>query len=140
MQDYENSVAVAPPPKAEVRGSNPFGRANYIGQPDRDGWGPVPPDLPPGPLARCDKRGRARCGRARETFEQTCSSPPRSEHYQTELCRSRDGFSPAVRIELGENGGDVKLGSVEGDSQPTCDCFVGGAVCHRRQDFELARC
>ena len=39
-----------------------------------------------------------------------------SKHYETELCSPRDGFSPAVRIELGENGGDVKLGGVEGDS------------------------
>ena len=63
---------------------------------------------------------------------------PRSEHHETELRSPRDRFSPAVRIELGENGGDVKLGGVEGDSQPTCDRFVGGTVCHRCKDFELA--
>jgi hypothetical protein len=45
-----------------------------------------------------------------------CCFLPRSKHYETELCSPRDGFSPAVRIELGENGGDVKLGGVEGDS------------------------
>jgi hypothetical protein len=61
-----------------------------------------------------------------------------SKHYETELCSPRDGFSPAVRIELGENGGDVKLGGVEGDSQPTCDCFVGSAVRHRNKHFKLA--
>jgi hypothetical protein len=32
----------------------------------------------------------------------------------------------------------VKLGRVEGDSQPTCDRFVGDAVCHRSKYFELA--
>ena len=60
-----------------------------------------------------------------------------SKHHETKLCSPRDRFSPAVRIELGENGGDVKLGGVKRDSQPTCDRFVGGAVCHRRKDFEL---
>jgi hypothetical protein len=62
-----------------------------------------------------------------------------SEHYKTELSSPRDGFSPAVRIELCENGGDVKLGGVEGDSQSTCDRLVGGTVCHCCKHFEFAR-
>jgi hypothetical protein len=43
------------------------------------------------------------------------------EHHETELCSPSHRFGPTVRIELGENGGDVKLGGVEGDSQPTCE-------------------
>ena len=61
-----------------------------------------------------------------------------SEHYETALSSPRDGFSAAVRIELFQNGGDVKLGSVKRDSKSTRNRFVGGSVCHRRQDFELA--
>jgi len=60
------------------------------------------------------------------------------EHHETELCSPSHCFGSTVRIELGENGGDVKLGGVEGDSQPTCDRFVGDAVCHRSKYFELA--
>jgi hypothetical protein len=84
------------------------------------------------------KSGRARQGRARKTCEQTWCSLPRSKHYKTELCSPCDRFGPTVRIQLGENGGNVKLGGVEGDSQPTCDCFVGSAVRHRSKHFELA--
>jgi hypothetical protein len=62
------------------------------------------------------------------------------EHHETELCSPSHRFGPTIRIELGENGGDVKLGGVEGDSQPTCDGFVGDAVCHRGKYFELAGC
>ena len=39
-----------------------------------------------------------------------------SKHHETELCSSRDCLGPAVRIELGEYGGNVKLGGVKGDS------------------------
>ena len=46
------------------------------------------------------------------------------EHHETELCSPSHRFGPTVRIELGENGGDVKLSGVEGDSQPTCDRFI----------------
>ena len=60
------------------------------------------------------------------------------EHHETELCSPSHRFGPTIRIELGENGGDVKLGGVEGDSQPTCDRFVGNAVRHRSKYFELA--
>src|SRR2546423_11466181 len=60
------------------------------------------------------------------------------EHHETELCSPSHRFGPTVRIELGENGGDVKLGGVEGDAQPTCDRFVGNAVRHRSKYFELA--
>ena len=60
------------------------------------------------------------------------------EHHETELCSPSHRFGPTVRIELGENGSDVKLSGVEGDSQPTCDGFVGDAVCHRSKYFELA--
>ena len=63
---------------------------------------------------------------------------PRSEHYETKLRSPHDRFSAAIRIELCENRGDVKFGSVEGDSHLTCDRFVGGTVCHRSKDFELA--
>jgi hypothetical protein len=62
-----------------------------------------------------------------------------SEHYQTALSSPRDGLSPAVGIELCENGGDVKLCGVEGDSQSTCDRLVGGTICHCGKHFELAR-
>src|SRR2546430_9846372 len=60
------------------------------------------------------------------------------EHHETELCSPSHRFGPTVRIELGENGSDVKLSGVEGDSQPTCDGFVGEAICHRSKYFELA--
>jgi hypothetical protein len=60
------------------------------------------------------------------------------EHHETELCSPSHRFGPTIRIELGENGGDVKLGGVKGDSQPTCDRFVRDAVCHRSKYFELA--
>ena len=60
------------------------------------------------------------------------------EHHETELCSPSHRFGPTVRIELGENGGNVKLSGVEGDSQPTCDRFVGNAVRHRSKYFELA--
>jgi hypothetical protein len=60
------------------------------------------------------------------------------EHHETELCSPSHRFGPTVRIELSENGGDVKLSGVEGDPQPTCDGFVGDAVCHRSKYFELA--
>jgi hypothetical protein len=60
------------------------------------------------------------------------------EHHETELCSPSHRFGPTVHIELGENGSDVKLSGVEGDSQPTCDGFVGDAVCHRSKYFELA--
>ena len=43
------------------------------------------------------------------------------EHHETELCSPSHRFGPTVRIELGEDGGDVKLGGVKGDSQPSCD-------------------
>ena len=36
------------------------------------------------------------------------------EHHETELCSPSHRFGPTVRIELGENGGDVKLDGVEG--------------------------
>jgi hypothetical protein len=71
--------------------------------------------------------------------KQNKKSPLRgSKHHETKLRSPRDRFSPAVRIELGENGGDVKLGGVKRDSQSTCDRFVGGAVCHCCKDFKLA--
>src|ERR1700676_3817074 len=45
---------------------------------------------------------------------QKTKSPLRgSKHHETKLRSPRDRFSPAVRIELGENGGDVKLGGVK---------------------------
>ena len=47
----------------------------------------------------------------------------------SQVAQPCDRFSPAVRIELGENGGDVELGGVKRDSQTTCDRFVGGAIC-----------
>ena len=62
-----------------------------------------------------------------------------SKHHKSELCSPCDRFSPTVRIELGENGGNMKLGGVKRNSQSTCDRFVGGAVCHRCKDFDLAR-
>jgi hypothetical protein len=78
-------------------------------------------------------------GTALQKQKQEKRSPLRgSKHHETKLCSPRDRFSPAVRIELGENGGDVKLGGVKRDSQSTCDRFVGGAVCQRCKDFELA--
>jgi hypothetical protein len=60
------------------------------------------------------------------------------EHHETELCSPSHRFGPTVRIKLGENGGDVKLSGVEGDSQPTCDGFVGDAVCHRELNLRAA--
>jgi hypothetical protein len=54
------------------------------------------------------------------------------EHHETELRSPSHRFGPTVRIKLGKNGGDVKLSGVEGDSQPTCDGFVGDA--RARQD------
>jgi len=39
-----------------------------------------------------------------------------SEHYETELSSPGHGFSPAIRTELFQNGGDMKLGSMKGDS------------------------
>jgi hypothetical protein len=50
-----------------------------------------------------------------EPFEETSYPISRSKYYETELCGPCDRFSPAVRIELGENRGDRKLGSMEGD-------------------------
>ena len=38
------------------------------------------------------------------------------EHHETELRSPSHCFGPTVRIELGENSSDVKLGGVEGDS------------------------
>ena len=60
------------------------------------------------------------------------------EHDETKLCSLSHRFSPTVRIELSENGSNVKLSGVEGDPQSTCDRFVGNAVCHRSKYFELA--
>jgi DNA-binding MarR family transcriptional regulator len=43
------------------------------------------------------------------------------------LIKTRLGEATKERcIELCENGGDVKLGGAEGDSQSTCDRLVGG--------------
>src|SRR5260370_19114058 len=35
------------------------------------------------------------------------------EHHETELCSPSHRFGPTIRIELGENGGDMKLSGVD---------------------------
>ena len=47
-------------------------------------------------------------------------------------------FCPSVSVEFFENRGDVKFNGVEGNPQPTRNCFVGGTICHRREHFKFA--
>ena len=60
------------------------------------------------------------------------------------MCSPGHRFGPTIRIELGENGGDVKLGGVEGDSQPTCDRLIplnySSRECRMKLDKEVPGC
>ena len=40
--------------------------------------------------------------------------------------------------EFFENRGDVKFNGVEGNPQPTRNCFVGDTIRHRREHFKFA--
>jgi hypothetical protein len=47
-------------------------------------------------------------------------------------------FCPSVSVEFFENRGDVKFDGVEGNPQPTRNCFVGDTIRHRREHFKFA--
>src|SRR6267154_4200736 len=69
----------------------------------------------------------------------TTAASFQSKHHETKLCSPGNRLGPAVGVELGQNGGDVKLRGVEGYLQPTRDRFVGGAVRHGGKHFKFAR-
>ncbi len=62
----------------------------------------------------------------------------RSEHHDPELDSLHYSFCPSVSVEFFENRGDVKFDGVEGNPQPTRNCFVGGTIRHRREHFKFA--
>jgi len=62
----------------------------------------------------------------------------RSEHHDPELGNLHYSVCPSVSVEFFENRGDMKFDGVEGNPQPTRNCFVGGTIRHRREHLKFA--